>query len=73
MAPLGLNGTQKVKKIFIDRKIDREKRPHYPLLVNGDEIIWIAGLRQSEVGKVTSATTRWLKVETTGCLSIHDD
>jgi len=72
LAPLGLSGTQKVKKIFIDRKIAREDRPRYPLLLCGDQILWIAGLRQSECGKIGPTTTRWLKVEMTGCLSGQD-
>jgi tRNA(Ile)-lysidine synthase len=72
LAPLGLNGTQKVKKIFIDRKIPRENRMRYPLLLCGDSVLWVAGLRQSETGKITSSTTRWLKVEMTGCLSGQD-
>ena len=73
MAPLGLNGTQKVKKIFIDRKVDREERPRYPVLIHDETILWIGGLRQSEVGKLTTATKRVLKVEMTGCLSAQDD
>jgi tRNA(Ile)-lysidine synthase len=72
MAPLGLNGTQKVKKIFIDRKIAREDRIRYPLLLNGDQVLWIAGLRQSEIGKIGSRTRRWLKVEVAGCLRGDD-
>ncbi len=68
MAPLGLNGTQKVKKVFIDRKIPREDRLLYPLLLCGDKILWIVGLRQSNVAKIGSHTRRWLKVEVTGCL-----
>ena len=72
MAPLGLHGTQKIKKIFIDRKIARENRLRYPLLISGDQILWIVGLRQGEKGKVEPATTGWLKVEMTGCLSGQD-
>jgi len=73
MAPLGLDGTQKVKKIFIDRKIAREDRTRFPLLLCGDQILWIVGLRQSEVGKIGSQSQRWLKVEATACLDPDDD
>jgi tRNA(Ile)-lysidine synthase len=66
MSPLGLKGTQKVKKIFIDRKIPREDRSRYPLLVCDDQILWIVGLRQSEIAKIGSHTRRWLKVDVTG-------
>jgi len=72
LVPMGLNGTQKVKKIFIDRKIPRENRPRYPILLCGDSLLWVAGLRQSELGKITPSTRRWLKVEMSGCLSGQD-
>lgn len=72
MAPLGLNGTQKVKKIFIDRKIARENRPRYALLLSGDQILWIVGVRQSAIAPIEPTTKRWLKVEIVGCLSGQD-
>ena len=72
MAPLGLEGHQKVKKIFIDRKVAREDRTRYPLLLCGDQILWIVGLRQSEAGKIGPQTRRWLKVEAMACLDPDD-
>jgi tRNA(Ile)-lysidine synthase len=68
LIPMGLNGTQKVKKIFSDRKIAREERHHFPLLLHGDQILWVVGLRQSEIGKIDPTTRQWLKVEAAGCL-----
>ena len=73
LAPLGLKGTQKVKKIFIDRKITRKDRRRCPLLVCGDRILWVVGLRQSEIGKIEPTTRHWLKVEAAGCLTRQDD
>lgn len=73
LAPLGLKGTQKVKKVFIDRKIPREDRPRYPLLLCDDQILWIVGLRQSEFAKIGSQTRHWLKVDMAGCLRRDDD
>jgi tRNA(Ile)-lysidine synthase len=72
LAPLGLSGTQKVKKLFIDRKIARPDRPRYPLLLCDSQILWVVGLRQGESGKIRPTTTRWLKVEIAGCLSGQD-
>ena len=72
LSPLGLSGTQKVKKIFIDRKIARVDRPRYPLLLCGSQILWVVGLRQGEKGKIRPTTTHWLKVEISGCLSGQD-
>ena len=73
LAPLGLKGTQKVKKVFIDRKIPREDRPRYPLLLCGDHVLWVVGLRQSEFAKIGAHTSHWLKVEVAGCLGRDDD
>jgi len=43
--PYGMQGTKKVKDLFIDAKIDRESRCRIPIVVAG-EILWIAGLRR---------------------------
>jgi len=42
------------------------------MLLCGDSLLWVAGLRQSEVGKISPSTRRWLKVEMSGCLSAQD-
>lgn len=44
--PKGIKGTQKIKDLFINNKISREKRADIPIIVNGkDQIVWISGLR----------------------------
>ena len=40
-------GSKKVKDIFIDEKIERSKRDHWPLVEEDGEIIWVVGLRKS--------------------------
>jgi len=62
-SPLGLNGTQKVKKYFIDNKIPGPQRRICPLLLSGGKIIWVAGHRIDNCVKVISATRRILKAE----------
>ena len=62
-SPLGVNGTQKVKKYFIDNKIPGPRRRLCPLLLNAGHIIWIAGHRIDNCVKVVSATRRILKAE----------
>ncbi len=48
----GLNGTKKLKDIFIDEKIAKEKRETWPILVdNNDEILWIPGLKKTKFDK----------------------
>lgn len=60
--PLGMTGTQKLKDFFIDNKIPRHLRDSIPLVVDKDDIVWIAGYRMSEDYKVTSKTKRLLKL-----------
>jgi tRNA(Ile)-lysidine synthase len=54
--PLGMRGHKKVKDFFIEKKIPLSVRASLPLLVLGDEVIWIPGYGRSEVGKVTAQT-----------------
>ncbi len=61
--PLGMSGTKKVKKYFIDSKIPAARRGNYPLLVSGEDIIWVVGLRQNRASRVTPSTRSPLKVE----------
>ena len=62
-SPLGVNGTQKVKKYFIDNKVPGSRRRLCPLLLSAGKIIWIAGHRIDNCVKVVSATRRILKAE----------
>ncbi len=48
----GLNGSKKIKDIFIDEKISMNKRDRLPLLVDSDEnILWIPGIKKSKFCK----------------------
>lgn len=62
-APLGMNGHKKVKDLFQEKKVARRRRGLIPIVVSGDEIIWVAGIRQAECGKMDSNTKRILKIE----------
>jgi tRNA(Ile)-lysidine synthase len=62
-SPLGVNGTQKVKKYFINHKIPAAQRKKCPLLLSGGNIIWIAGHRIDNAVKVSPQTRRVLKAE----------
>ncbi|MBU5214790.1 tRNA lysidine(34) synthetase TilS [Heyndrickxia oleronia] len=44
----GLNGSKKVKDIFIDEKIPREKRDEWPIVVDQQgDVLWIPKLKKS--------------------------
>ena len=60
--PLGMEQSVKVKDYFIARKVPKERRRRIPLLLSGGDIIWVVGMRISDLYKVTEATRRVLKV-----------
>lgn len=60
--PLGMTGTQKVKKFFIDHKVPREERARCPILLSRGDIIWIVNHRIADSVKITPSTQRVLKV-----------
>lgn len=60
---LGMTGTQKVKDLFINNKIPASQRGRIPLLVSGDRIIWLAGVRMGESARVTADSGLVLKAE----------
>ena len=47
MQPLGMKGTKKVSDIFINSKIDNDRKNDFPILVSNVEIFAILGLRRS--------------------------
>lgn len=61
--PSGMTGVQKVKKYFIDHKIDRALRQESPVLLNQDKIVWLVGHRISEIARTSPSTKRVLKIE----------
>jgi tRNA(Ile)-lysidine synthase len=63
LSPYGLPGTQKVKKVFIDRKIPRSERSRIPIVAQGDTILWIAGVRRGSAAPVLETTQHALKIE----------
>lgn len=46
---LGDGGTKKIKKIFIDEKIPKDKRNGVPVLLLDDEIFWLAGVKKGKI------------------------
>ncbi len=60
--PLGMEGTKKVKDIFIDNKIPREERSHIPIIEDKQGIIWIPGNAISRDYRVDSNTKSIFKI-----------
>jgi len=60
--PLGMLGSKLVSDVLIDSKVDSHMKNRIPILCLGDEILWVAGLRQSEKGKIGDMTTMVMRV-----------
>lgn len=61
--PLGMNGSKKLKDIFIDMKIPKEERELIPIVQFDDDIAWVVSLKLSNKFKVTSDTKNILVIE----------
>jgi len=61
MRPRGGRGSRKVSDLFIDAKIPRSERAARLVVASSaGEVIFVHGLRPSEVAAPTEATVRWL-------------
>ena len=60
--PEGARGTKKMQDFLVDAKIPRWLRPHLPLVISGESIIWVPGLRLADPVKVTPETSRVLEL-----------
>ena len=58
--PYGMQGTKKIKDFLIDAKVPRYERDRVPLLVCGDEVLWLVGYTTSEPFKVQTGTQQYL-------------
>jgi tRNA(Ile)-lysidine synthase len=64
--PLGMNKKQKVSDFFINQKINRTEKGKIPLVLNGSEIVWIAGMRLDDRFKLTKLCKKVYKLEIHG-------
>lgn len=62
IVPLGMNGTKKIKNIFIDLKVPREDRDNIPLICFNNEVAWIVGYMISEKFKIDKKSKNILKI-----------
>jgi tRNA(Ile)-lysidine synthase len=60
---LGFSGTKKLKDFFIDARIPRRERDTIPLLVAGEQILWIIGHRLGKGAGISAETKAILALE----------
>jgi tRNA(Ile)-lysidine synthase len=61
--PLGFGKRKKLQDFFVDQKVPRDERNRIPLILSGDDIIWVVGHRADERFKVTEKTKRVVQLD----------
>ena len=61
--PLGMTGHKKIKDLFIEKRLTLSTRACWPLLVLGQEVLWIPGYGRSATGCVSTKTTAVLHLK----------
>ena len=61
--PLGMTGRQKIKSLFINQKIPRNKRNEIMMLVDQGSVIWIENMHLSDRVKISPQTKNVLYLE----------
>jgi tRNA(Ile)-lysidine synthase len=57
MRPLGMSGTKKLSDLLVDAKVPVRRRPLTPVVRDGEQVVWLAGVRMSDEYKVGPHTT----------------
>ena len=63
LQPYGMKGTKKVQDIFVDAKVPEHLRDAVPLLVCGDDVVWIPGSRIAARFAVDGKHAKSLRIE----------
>lgn len=61
--PFGFGKRKKLQDFFVDEKVPRDERDRIPLIISGDDIVWVVGYRGDERFKVTEGTKKILRLE----------
>lgn len=62
-APLGMGGKeQKLQDFLVQRRVPKGYRDFIPVLLSGDKIAWVVGMRIGEEFKVTPETRLMLEI-----------
>ena len=61
--PLGMQGMKKLSDFFVDEKFSLPQKEECWILANGEEIVWIVGVRVDNRYKITPETKNILVVK----------
>ena len=61
--PLGFGRRKKLQDFYVDEKVPRDERDRIPLIISGEDILYIVGYRGDDRYKVTEGTKRVLRLD----------
>jgi tRNA(Ile)-lysidine synthase len=59
--PLGFGKRKKLQDFFVDMKVPRDERDAVPIVVSGEDIVWVAGYRADHRFRVTPETEKSMR------------
>lgn len=62
MRPIGMNGSKKLKEIFIESRIPVASRDRWPIWILDEQIAWVTGIRRGQVAIVGANTRQILRI-----------
>jgi tRNA(Ile)-lysidine synthase len=62
MQPFGMAGTKKVSDILTDTQVPSHQRSQVWVVLSGEQISWVVGVRMAESGRVRPETHRIVKI-----------
>ncbi|HEX9079915.1 MAG TPA: tRNA lysidine(34) synthetase TilS [Desulfuromonadaceae bacterium] len=61
IVPHGMKGSKKVKDLFIDARVPLPRRRRTPLVFSGGTLIWVCGVRSSDLTRIDDSSARMVK------------
>ena len=66
LVPLGGVGHRPVRRLLMEARVPRSRRPRYPVVSSGETILWVPGICRSAAG-VPEPGTRAVRLDVTEC------
>jgi tRNA(Ile)-lysidine synthase len=60
--PLGAPGSRKLQDLFTDAKLNREQKHRLPVILSGDDILWVPGFSPNHAVRVQASAISALKL-----------
>jgi tRNA(Ile)-lysidine synthase len=62
-----MQGSKKLQDLFVDAKLTKESRATWPLIVRGEEILWVVGMRRCRGYRVQKTSQKVVRLSVVDC------